>query len=223
MPMASERRHEDGGDQPKEDHMRTRCTRALLAVVAALFVVPTATAQAALMETSPCDDAVLTQPFERWGDLAYYKLAPGGDFEGDLAGWTLSGGAKAVAGSEPWNVTGEAGSRALALPAGARAAAPATCVNAGAPTFRFFARSTGGLLPLLKVEAIYQEGALAGVALPVGVVLPGSAWKPTATMLTGSLIGAALNGGEAPLVLRFTAVSGSWQIDDVFVDPYARG
>jgi hypothetical protein len=27
---------------------------------------------------------------------------------------------------------------------------------------------------------------------------------------------------KAQLSLRFTAVSGTWQVDDVFVDPYAR-
>jgi hypothetical protein len=203
--------------------MRTWRMRALLAVVGALFVLPTATAQAALVEVDACDDATLTKPFQRWADVANYKPAPGGDFEGDLAGWTLSGGAKTVAGSEPWGVSGAVGSRALALPAGASAVAPATCVNAGAPTFRFFARSTGGLLPVLRADLLYRDGALGIVPVPVGVVLSGGAWQPTLPMLTASAVGAALAGGEAPLAIRFTAVSGSWQIDDVFVDPYSRG
>jgi hypothetical protein len=203
--------------------MRTWSMRALLAVVGALFLLPTATAQAALVEVEACDDAALTKPFQRWGDVAHYKLAPVGDFEGDLAGWTLSGGAKTVAASEPWGVTGRVGSRALALPAGASVVTPATCVNAGAPTFRFFARSTGGLLPLLRADLLYRDGALRILAVPVGVVLPGTAWQPTLPMLTASALGATLAGGEAPLALRFTAVSGSWQIDDVFVDPYSRG
>jgi hypothetical protein len=117
---------------------------------------------------------------------------------------------------------GEPGTRALAPPAGAAAVTPATCVNVGAPTLRFFARSTGGLLPLLKVDLLYREGAFGLVPVPVGVVLPGSAWRPTLPMLTMSVAAAAVAGGEAPLALRFTAVSGTWQIDDVFVDPYAR-
>jgi hypothetical protein len=203
--------------------MRTWRMRALLAVVGALFVLPTATAQAALVEVEACDDATLTKPFQRWADVANYKPAPGGDFEGDLAAWTLSGGAKTVAGSEPWGVTGAVGSRALALPAGASAVAPATCVTAGAPTFRFFARSTGGLLPLLRADLLYRDGALRIVPVPVGIVPAGGGWQPTLPMLTASAVGAALAGGEAPLAIRFTAVSGSWQIDDVFVDPYSRG
>jgi hypothetical protein len=38
-------------------------------------------------------------------------------------------------------------------------------------------------------------------------------------MLTGSLVGALLNGGTTQLSLRFTALLGPSQIDDVFVDP----
>ena len=154
--------------------MRTWRMRALLAVVGVLFALPTATAQAALVEVEACDDATLTTPFQRWGDSASYKQAPGGDFEGDLAGWTLSGGARTVEGGEPWGVTGRVGSRALALPAGASAVTPATCVNAGAPTFRFFARSTGGFLPLLRADLLYRDGLFRIVAVPAGIVLPGS-------------------------------------------------
>lgn len=203
--------------------MRTWRMRALLAVVGVLFALPTATAQAALVEVEACDDATLTTPFQRWGDAANYKQAPGGDFEGDLEGWTLSGGARTVEGGEPWGVTGRVGSRALALPAGASAVTPATCVNAGAPTFRFFARSTGGFLPLLRAELLYRDSLFRIVAVPAGIVLPGQAWRPTLPMLTMSAVAAAVADGEAPLALRFTAMSGSWEIDDVFVDPYSRG
>jgi hypothetical protein len=195
----------------------------LAAATTALLAMPSASAHAGLVELDPCDDAPLSKPFERWGDPASYKLAPGGDFEGGLSGWTLSASAKKVTASEPWGVTGSAGSGALALPARSSAVAPATCVNAGAPTFRFFARSTGGLLPVLRVDLVYRDSALGLVPVPVGVVLPGSSWRPTPAMLTGSVVGAALAGGEAQLALRFTAVSGSWQIDDVFVDPFSRG
>jgi len=193
----------------------------LVAVVTALLVAPAANAQASLVEVAPCDDARLSKPFAPWLDVANYKLAPGGDFERGFGGWTLSRGAAPALGSEPWGVTGKVGTRALALPAGATALSPATCVNAGSPTVRFFARSTGGLLPLLRVDAVYRDG-LASVAVPVGVVLPTSRWQPSAPMLTGSVATAALAGGEVPMSLRFTAVRGTWQVDDVFVDPYSR-
>jgi hypothetical protein len=199
-------------------------TAAVLAGASALAVAPSA--QASLVETAACDDAPLSRPFARWGDLAHYKLAPGGDIEGDLAGWTLAGGARRVAGGEPWNVTGVQGRQALSLPAGASVTTPATCVNAAYPTIRFFARSSGGLLgllPLLKVDLVYRDGALGLVSVPAGTVVPNGSWQPTLPMLTLSAVGAAVAGGEAPLAIRFTSVSGTWQVDDVFVDPWRRG
>jgi hypothetical protein len=42
-------------------------------------------------------------------------------------------------------------------------------------------------------------------------------------MLTASFLPAALANQDVPLSLRFTAMSGSWQVDDVYVDPYSRG
>ena len=39
-------------------------------------------------------------------------------------------------------------------------------------------------------------------------------------MATGSAIAGLLSNGVAPLSLRFTELSGTSQIDDVFVDPH---
>ena len=39
-------------------------------------------------------------------------------------------------------------------------------------------------------------------------------------MLTGSAVGGLLSNGTAPLALRFTELTGTSQIDDVFVDPH---
>jgi hypothetical protein len=201
--------------------------RALLGASLALTIaaVPAAPAGAALVETGACDDAVLTQPFERWGDRAWYKLAPGGDAEGSLDGWSFSGGAKRVSGSEPFAVTGRAGASSFAIPAGGSITTAATCVNADYPSFRFFAKSSGGLLgllPAMTVSLVYRDGLLGLVEVPIGTVLPGSSWKPSPVMLTASAVGAAVAGGEAPLALRFRSLLGTWTVDDVFVDPYRR-
>ena len=201
--------------------------RALLAAAAAVAfaVVPATPASAALIETGACDDAPLSQPFARWNDHAYYKLAPGGDAEGSLAGWTLAGGAKRVAGSEPFAATGSLGGSSFAIPAGSSITTAATCVNADHPSFRFFVRSSGGLLglvPALTVELVYRDGLLGLVSLPVGTVLPTSSWRPSPVMLSLSAVGAAVAGGEAPLSLRFRSLAGTWTVDDVFVDPFKR-
>lgn len=195
------------------------------AVAVACAAVPAAPAGAALVETSACDGAELSQPFAPWGDNALYKLAPGGDAEGALTGWSLSGGAKRVAGSEPFAATGRLGSSSLSIPAGGSVTTAATCVNAAYPSFRFFAKSSGGLLgllPAMNVSLVYRDGLLGLVDVPIGTVPPTSSWKPSPVMLTASAVGAAVAGGEAPLALRFTSVAGTWNVDDVFVDPYRR-
>src|SRR4051794_8433758 len=68
--------------EPKETmtSIRSRAGLAILAA-AALFILPAANASAALVEPSPCEGARLSQSFARFGDSAYYKLVPGGDFE----------------------------------------------------------------------------------------------------------------------------------------------
>jgi hypothetical protein len=114
-----------------------------------------ASAQAALISTSACDNAALTQPFLPWGDSGRSKLVPGGDFERGQSGWTLSGGARTVSGGEPYRAAGSASTASLLLPAGASAQSPFTCVNAAYPTFRFFARNAG-LLSNVLVQVVYR-------------------------------------------------------------------
>lgn len=199
-----------------------RAARLLAAPLIALFVLAVcgAPAQAAPISTEACNEAALSQPFLQWGDANDYELVPGGDFEGSLAGWTLSGGAQRVAGSEPFGATGSVGSYSLALPAGASAQSPFTCVDAAYPTFRFFARNET-LLAAVSVQVVYQT-ALGTLALPLGVSALSSHWAPTLPMLTGSVVAAALANGVAEVALRFTALAGPSRIDDVFIDPRMR-
>jgi hypothetical protein len=198
-------------------------TSRLLAVIGALSAVaitslPGAGAQAAVIATNACNNAPLTQPFLPWGDATSYEMVPGGDFEGSLSGWTLTGGAHTVAGGEPYAVDGTVGTSSLSLPAGASAQTPPVCVNAAYPTFRFFGRDDT-LPSSLLVQVVYLTPAGLTVTLPVGVVALSGSWQPTAPMLTASAVEGALSGGTAQIALRFTALTGTTQIDDVYVDP----
>ncbi len=189
-----------------------------------LVLVPAASARAAgLINTDPCDKATLTEPFAPWTDTNSYKLVPGGDFEGSLAGWTLSGGATRVAGSEPFGATGSVGKSSMYLPAGGSVQSPYTCADAAYPTFRFFGRNNG-LLSIVAVSIVYKEPLLGPVAIPIGTVLLSPNWAPSAQMLTLSFVQGIVNGlltGQTPQVaLRFTAITGSSQIDDVYIDPH---
>jgi hypothetical protein len=187
-------------------------------VATALAVMPAAAAHASVLSVSACDGATLTQPFLKWGDTDPYKLVPGGDFETGAAGWTLTGGAQVVAGSEPYGVTGKVGKSSLYLPAGATAQSPYTCVDAAYPTLRFFDRN-GGLLSSVMVQVVYKLPLLGPVALPVGAALLNPTWGPSLPMLTASAVPGLLRGGYAQVALRFTALTGASQIDDVFIDP----
>jgi hypothetical protein len=190
-----------------------------------LAVLPAASASAAgLINTDPCDNAALSQPFAPWGDSNPYKLVPGGDFEGSLAGWTLSGGAETVAGSEPFGASGSVGKWSMYLPAGASVQSPYTCVDYAYPTFRLFARNNG-LLSTVAVSIVYKEPLLGPLTLPVGVIALDETWTPSAKFQTlaaeQGLVNDLLAGGSMPQVaLRFTALTGSSQIDDVFIDPH---
>jgi hypothetical protein len=168
----------------------------------AFTVLPAASAKAAgLIQTDACDNAALTQPFASQSDSNYYKLVPGGDFEGSLSGWSLTRGAKLVSGSEPFGATGKVGKYSMYLPAGASVQSPFTCVDAAYPMFRLFGRNNGLL----------------------SIALSGS-WAPSAQMPTLSFVQGVLNAlltGKTPQVaLRFTAVTGSSQIDDIYIDPH---
>jgi hypothetical protein len=202
-------------------------SRRVLPLVAALSsfglasVLAAAPAQAALINTGPCDSAALTQPFNRWGDSNQYKLVPGGSFETGLSGWTLSGGARLTSGSEPYGATGSVGSYSLYLPAGSSVQSPLTCVNASYPSLRFFARNLGALSTVL-VSLVYKAPLLGLLPLPVGPVLLSTQWEPSLPMLTLAAVPSLLTGGTSQVALRFTALTGSSQIDDVFVDPRMR-
>ena len=193
-------------------------------ITAALAVVACAaglaTSARAATPALGCPGAV-SKPFARWLDPSSYTLAPGGTFEGAKTTWALSGGAKLVAGNEPFKVHAATDSVALTLAAGASATSPSFCVGLGYPTLRFFARG-GSLLAPLRVDAIYPT-VLGTVTQPIGVVLAQPSWSPTLPQLvlvnvTGLL---ALNGLTSNMQLRFTAMgNAAWTVDDVYVDPW---
>jgi hypothetical protein len=189
----------------------------------ALAVLPVASASAALISTDTCDNATLTQPFLQFSDSNQYKLVPGGSFESGLSGWTVTGGARLLAGSEPFGATGTVGKYSAYLPAGASVQSPYTCVDAAYPMFRFFGRNNG-LLSIVAVSIVYKEPLLGAVAVPIGTVALTGSWAPSSQMLTLAAVQGLVNGlltGKTPQVaLRFTAVTGSSQIDDVFIDPH---
>ena len=199
---------------------------------AALFITTIAsaafasTANAGLLTQSAtnCVDGPLTQPFQRFGDTHDYKLL--GDFEDGSAGWTFSGGAKIVSGNESYKVGGSADARSVVLPGGSSAVSPFTCVGLAEPTLRLFAKRNSALLGLVSTLSVQiQVQTSLGLSLWLPVLpgdLGGGSWHPTAQMPLIANILPLSTSDKTPVRFRFAPVLGSWQIDDVYVDPMMR-
>jgi hypothetical protein len=159
-------------------------------------------------------------PFKSWGDLDAYCAFPNLGFESGATGWTLTGKASIASANEPWHVSG-AGTHALQLGPGATALSSRLPISLLDPWVRTFARSAGANGGL-RVQVIFRGvlGNLTGL-LNVGTLSPGSyaSWKPTQRVL--STLALPLFTTSAQVQFTSTATSGSWQLDDVYLDPCA--
>jgi len=200
---------------------KIRAALAALAVTAASAALA-APASAGILTKSAtdCDAPVESHPFTQFGDDNAYKPVSQGTFEGGAAGWTLSGGAKVVAGNESYKVGGSADAYSLQLPAGSSATSPTVCVGVNDPTLRFFVRKNSGLLSTVAVSVKVETSLGLVVTLPIGVDLGGN-WHPSLPMLMLGNLLPLLPGDETPVQFQFTPLlGGNWQIDDVYVDPW---
>lgn len=196
---------------------RTRIA-GVIAISLAALVVSAGSAQAA-----SCPYSGAEQVFSPWGDKHNYVLAPDGGFEAGAEGWALKGAAT-VAGNESYYLNDAADSRSLSLPAGSSAGSPPVCMSLDTPIFRMMARNTGDPSSRLRVEAVYKLLGLIQTKT-VSTVTAGSAWAPTQQMSTvltlstiiGTLIPSAIQIRITPLDNR-----GAWQVDDLYIDPFAR-
>jgi hypothetical protein len=160
-------------------------------------------------------------PFTPWGDFGTYALLPGGDFEAKSPSWLFQG-ASVVAGDDGLRLGFGSHGKVLSLPAGSSAVTQAVCVDETYPWIRFAVRNTGRVRASMKVESINVDAKTNIVTKSATTVtaLPGM-WAPSG-MIRFSVKFAP--GSAAPVSFRFTPdKAASWQIDDVFVDPRARG
>jgi hypothetical protein len=199
--------------------MRRVTLAAITAVAMTGAIAAPANAGILTATAKDCGDESLSQPFAGFGDQARYKLVQGGSFEGSLQDWTLMGGAKVVSGNEPWKVGGASHGRSMVLPAGSSVITPPVCVGLNEPTLRFFAKKNSGLLTTLAVSVYVKTSLGLVVPVPVGVVLANGQWKATPRMLIVANLLPLLPGDRTPVAFQFTPLLGSWQIDDVYVDP----
>lgn len=190
----------------------------IIAVTGCIFFAGTGAALAS------CPLQPVSTPFSQWGDTSSYFLIPGGSFEGtpDQVGWSLSN-AGLTAGNEPFQVGGSSDQQSLTINAGGSATSPYFCVDDTMTDLRFFAHEvTAG--SDLQVQALVQTGD--GVeTVPLADLADGSgpAWAPTDPIAGNT---AAIPSGDSIMVaLQFVvpASAGTWQLDDIYVDPWRSG
>lgn len=194
--------------------------RKLIAITAAALVISIVSAGAA----QACNYTGAVQVFKPWGDQSSYVLAPDGGFEAGGQGWYLGGGAKTIGENEAFRLNSAGDSRSLSLPAGSTAVSPPICMSLDTPSFRLVARNSGNASSGLRVEATYQLLGLVHTKT-VSTVYAGSTWAPSQQMSTvlslstivGTLIPSAIQIRITPL-----GSGGQWQVDDLYIDPFAR-
>ena len=209
--------------------MSVRTLKTSLALTATLaltaFAAPAANAGILTAGATSCDAHVYSKPFAKWLDYMNYTPLPGGSFEAGDKAWTLSGGAKVVSGNETFYVRSRNDKRSLLVPRGATVTSPPICVGIGEPTLRFFAKQNDKLLGAtaalaVSVDVETSTGSL--VTVSIGSVAANTGWSPTLPMAVVANLLPLLPNDTTAVRFNFTAVTGNWQIDDVYVDPFRR-
>jgi len=165
-----------------------------------------------------CPVVAGSQVFLPWGDSSFYVLAPGGGFE-SAAGWTFTGGAGPIAGNESYFVHSSADRTSLSIPAGGSATTPAFCIDQTTPTMRYFVLGPKSAGATLTVEASYVDSHGVAGWRTLDKVKTSGGWQAAKAFKLPTKI-------QSPNVqFRFSVSggSGSYQLDDVYVDPYIRG
>lgn len=180
--------------------------------------------------------ATSRQTFKAFADLSYYVPAPNGNLESGSLGWTLTGGASVVTGNEPFYVGSKKDSRSLAIPAGATATTPALCLGVESPYSRLFVKGAAGAS--LVVDLLYVDANGVQRAAPIAILSGSKSWVLSPRLYTATILfstmaalktvtpgdfGSFATTAEAaltPLAYRFTASGGTWQVDDLYVDPF---
>jgi hypothetical protein len=198
-------------------HPRVRKGVARLATMTALgFFASTGLAAAA------CPTQPVAQALSQFGDSNNYFLASGGAFEdAALPTGSTATNASLVPGNEPFYVHGAGDNQSLLIASGGSVTLPYACIDSTITSFRFFAKQASpgsGLKVDLLVKLPYSW---APMTLPVTVLPDGSlpSWALTNSLTAA---GSLAPGSTAQAAVRFSVPqgTGSWQIDDVYVDPY---
>jgi hypothetical protein len=183
------------------------------------FIVALAVVAAGLVGVSQASAAACTtgssQVFLQFGDVSFYDLMQNGGFESGTTGWTMSGGAQVANGNDPYFLNKKKDSHDASLPAGSSITSDPFCVSVKTPYARFM--NVGGSRDSnLRVDVICGSGPPVTVATFRAFQL----WLPSPQISMLPCVPGTLLGQTAMVQLRVTAIGGSAQVDDFFLDPF---
>jgi hypothetical protein len=194
-------------------------------VALSAIAVPSADAGVLVKTAESCSAETLSTPFARFGDTNQYTPVPGGSFEAGAQAWTLTGGAKIVSGNESYFVRSSSDRNSLYLPAGATATSPSICVGLSEPSLRWFGKQSGSLLGItgaMTVSVLFEDSLGQVLEAPIGTGLLSTSWQPSVPALVTANLLPLLPGQKTAVAFRFRAVTGNWNVDDAYVDPFTR-
>lgn len=190
-------------------------TRAVAAATIITGIGVIGAAGTALADAS-CSARTTTAAFARWGDDNQYFVADGGTFERGVTEWNRRGLAGAAAGQNPLGIAGP-GMRSMRLPGGSSVESPEICVFQNEESVRFAYRApyAGAQLRVdISVESNGQRAATTTV-----VTAAGSGWDVSPIVDMPNLRNA--DGQQRIIItMRPLDLTGSWQVDDVMIDPW---
>jgi hypothetical protein len=193
---------------------RVPAVLATLVATSAVLIGPAASAQAA----DGCGIRTTTLALAALGDTNSYFPLSGGTFEsGDLSGFAVVGDPSVVPENEPWRVLGSTHTRSLALPPGAAVRAT-FCVGFGEDSLRLFTKSPG--LPGSSLTIRTTVATTYGSTSTTSTTLDGSdaGWSLSRLIALPTVL--ALDGSQYVTVWFKNTGTGTWQVDDVLVDPW---
>lgn len=203
----------------------TRRIAAPLAITASLLAFGAGSAQASLVPDvgAWCNSYSYSQVFLPWADPANYTLAPGGNFENSGSHWTLVNAARDTSDNESFQVGGPSDHSSLSISDGGIALSPAMCVGLGQPDARVFFKQTGGLPgAVLQVDVLFDDASGTTQAQTIGMLGVAQQWRLSPQLLTMANLLPTLGAGSTAIAFRFTAIGGSFKIDDLYVDPWGK-
>lgn len=183
---------------------------AAVALVSTAIVVGAASPASAL----DCASRTLATPFTQWGDRSLYFAAA--TFESGTDSWRLRNGAL-VSSSQNQLARRSGHALGLGLPAGSTATSPAWCVFTFEPTLRFFysAPSKGAQL---RVDT-WVRTSNGVVTNSVVIKAPATGWQVSPIIALPDMHN---SNGQQSFRVTMTPIgtSGTWQVDDVMIDPW---